>query len=127
MSGVDGGGGSGSAPWTPAHSAGAWYAGKVAKISVVKELVNNLNIHGAHRAVPFRLVGAAHAWRTVRACVLGLRAVDNLCVFLAQEKVVQFAKLNPRQLLEETEKAANIEYVQRGTHPAFVRLGGCGL
>ncbi|RWS26333.1 structural maintenance of chromosomes protein 5-like protein [Leptotrombidium deliense] len=32
--------------------------------------------------------------------------VDNLCQFLPQERVVEFAKMNPQQLLENTEKAA---------------------
>ncbi|KAG1681380.1 hypothetical protein FOA52_007428 [Chlamydomonas sp. UWO 241] len=31
--------------------------------------------------------------------------LDNLCQFLPQDKVVEFARLNPQQLLEETEKA----------------------
>lgn len=30
--------------------------------------------------------------------------IDNLCTFLPQEKVQDFAKLNPQQLLEHTEK-----------------------
>jgi hypothetical protein len=30
--------------------------------------------------------------------------LDNLCQFLPQDKVVEFARLNPQQLLEETEK-----------------------
>lgn len=32
--------------------------------------------------------------------------VDNLCQFLAQEKVCEFAKLEPKSLLRDTEKAA---------------------
>lgn len=30
--------------------------------------------------------------------------IDNLCTFLPQEKVQDFAKLNPQQLLEQTEQ-----------------------
>ncbi len=31
--------------------------------------------------------------------------VSNLCQFLPQEKVTEFAKMNPQELLENTEKA----------------------
>lgn len=33
--------------------------------------------------------------------------VDNLCTFLPQEKVQDFAKMNPQDLLEHTEKTIN--------------------
>jgi chromosome segregation ATPase len=37
--------------------------------------------------------------------------VGNLCQFLPQEKVTEFARLNPQQLLENTEKAVcSIEF-----------------
>ena len=31
--------------------------------------------------------------------------VGNLCQFLPQERVTEFARMNPQQLLESTEKA----------------------
>jgi len=37
--------------------------------------------------------------------------VDNLCCLLAQERVVNFSKLKPDELLIETEKAISPEYV----------------
>lgn len=33
--------------------------------------------------------------------------VANLCQFLPQEKVAEFARMNPQELLENTEKAVN--------------------
>ena len=36
--------------------------------------------------------------------------VGNLCQFLPQEKVAEFARMNPQQLLESTEKAVNPFY-----------------
>lgn len=35
--------------------------------------------------------------------------VDNLCQFLPQDKVGNFAQLSPQELLRETEKAAGTE------------------
>lgn len=34
--------------------------------------------------------------------------VGNLCQFLPQDKVADFAKMSPQQLLESTEKAVSI-------------------
>ena len=36
--------------------------------------------------------------------------VDNLCVLLAQDRVGKFAEMKPTERLQETEKAANMEY-----------------
>lgn len=36
--------------------------------------------------------------------------VSNLCQFLPQEKVTEFARMNPQQLLENTEKAVSVDY-----------------
>ena len=34
--------------------------------------------------------------------------VGNLCQFLPQEKVAEFARMNPQELLESTEKAVRL-------------------
>ncbi|XP_015785462.1 structural maintenance of chromosomes protein 5 [Tetranychus urticae] len=58
-----------------------WLLNKVPKkLSEIKELISSLNIR-----------------------------VSNLCQFLPQEKVVEFARMNPVQLLENTQKAAGDE------------------
>jgi chromosome segregation ATPase len=36
--------------------------------------------------------------------------VGNLCQFLPQERVTEFARMNPQQLLESTEKAVKITF-----------------
>ncbi len=38
--------------------------------------------------------------------------VDNLCQFLPQEKVAEFARMNPQQLLESTEKAVRMNLIK---------------
>jgi chromosome segregation ATPase len=38
--------------------------------------------------------------------------VANLCQFLPQEKVAEFARMNPQELLENTEKAVN-DYISQ--------------
>jgi chromosome segregation ATPase len=39
--------------------------------------------------------------------------VDNLCQFLPQDKVADFSKMNPQQLLENTEKCIGKIIVSR--------------
>ena len=48
--------------------------------------------------------------------------VGNLCQFLPQEKVADFAKLNSEDLLENTEKAVCISniYHENGNFPVYL-------
>jgi len=48
---------------------------------------------------------------------LGIQ-VGNLCQFLPQEKVTDFARMTPQELLENTEKAVRIpDLIFRSTTP----------
>lgn len=46
--------------------------------------------------------------------------LDNLCQFLPQEKVADFAKLTPEKLLEETERAIEIDLLNK--HKQLIEL-----
>jgi chromosome segregation ATPase len=60
-----------------------WYVnGREEREHKVKEVINNFNVQ-----------------------------LDNKCQFLPQDKVVEFAKLDCYQLLEETEKAVRINHM----------------
>ncbi|RWS16736.1 structural maintenance of chromosomes protein 5-like protein [Dinothrombium tinctorium] len=55
----------------------------------------------------WKLNGSASSHAEVKGFIAGLNIrVDNLCQFLPQERVVEFVKMNSKQLLENTEKAA---------------------
>jgi len=58
----------------------------------------------------FMLNGAAAAKKDVQAKMRELHIqVNNLCVFLAQFRVGEFAEMSAEQMLQETEKAANAD------------------
>ncbi|KAK0662023.1 Structural maintenance of chromosomes protein 5 [Lasiodiplodia hormozganensis] len=47
----------------------------------------------------------------IRLCKSFSIQIDNLCQFLPQDRVVEFAALNPVQLLEQTQRAAAPDYM----------------
>ena len=53
----------------------------------------------------FKISGGATQKDVVETVGLMNVQMNNLCQFLPQDKVVEFAKMNPQQLLEATEKA----------------------
>ncbi|XP_074605442.1 structural maintenance of chromosomes 5 [Brevipalpus obovatus] len=58
----------------------------------------------------WKLNGADASQVQVRDLISSLNIrVDNLCQFLPQERVVEFCKMDPKELLENTEKAAGDE------------------
>ncbi|KIJ57229.1 hypothetical protein M422DRAFT_23312 [Sphaerobolus stellatus SS14] len=60
----------------------------------------------------FTLNGAAVSNRDIDAHLAALNVqVGNLCSFLPQDRVVEFAKMTPQQLLKETQRCAGDEHL----------------
>ena len=65
----------------------------------------------------WRKVTHTYVRELMRSCHI---QVDNLCVLLAQDRVGKFAELKPTELLQETEKAADVEIYNK--HQRLIEL-----
>ena len=70
---------------------------------IIRKEGNKSSFYIGRRAVPQKEV-------TVLAKTFSIQ-IDNLCQFLPQDRVVEFAKLEPVDLLRETQRAAAPEYM----------------
>ncbi|KDN49272.1 hypothetical protein RSAG8_01974, partial [Rhizoctonia solani AG-8 WAC10335] len=69
---------------------------------IIKRTLTSLN-----KSSKFFLNGEATGLREIRAKLTELNVqVTNLCAFLPQDKVSEFANMNPQKLLQETQRAA---------------------
>ncbi|KAI8138054.1 hypothetical protein BJV82DRAFT_632418 [Fennellomyces sp. T-0311] len=72
-----------------------------------QNVVIQRNITKSSNASTWRLNGRSAPQKEILSIVNGLNVqVDNLCQFLPQDKVAEFAQLTPPQLLERTQEAA---------------------
>ena len=80
----------------------------------------NLTTNGSP-PVFFEVNGKRQTKQNVKKLVkqLGIH-IDNLCCFLAQERVQKFTQLNSTKLLEETEKAVDLDYYEQ--HKDLIHL-----
>lgn len=80
----------------------------------------NLTTNGSP-PVFFEVNGKRQTKQNVKKLVkqLGIH-IDNLCCFLAQERVQKFTQLNSTKLLEETEKAVDLDYYKQ--HQDLIHL-----
>ncbi|KAF9516831.1 hypothetical protein BS47DRAFT_1340449 [Hydnum rufescens UP504] len=70
-------------------------------------IVVRRNITSKNKSSTFHLNGKQVAMKDVTSAVAALNLqVNNLCSFLPQDRVSEFAQLTPQQLLKETQKAA---------------------
>ncbi|KAI8374537.1 uncharacterized protein BYT42DRAFT_576698 [Radiomyces spectabilis] len=70
-------------------------------------LVIQRNIQKANNATSWRMNNRQTSLKEVLSAIARLHIqVDNLCQFLPQDKVAEFAQLSPSQLLERTQTAA---------------------
>ena len=65
----------------------------------------------------WRKVTHSYVRELMRSCHI---QVDNLCVLLAQDRVGKFAELKPTELLQETEKAADVDIYNK--HQRLIEL-----
>jgi chromosome segregation ATPase len=90
------------------------------------------NRHVIKRTITKKGNGAISSWTLDRKKVTEIKVkelirnlniqVDNLCQFLAQERVCQFTGLNPQTLLKETEKAISDSSLFQ-QHEELIELG----
>ncbi|RKO90906.1 P-loop containing nucleoside triphosphate hydrolase protein, partial [Blyttiomyces helicus] len=72
------------------------------KNTIVKRLFRK-----SSNSCEWKIDGVATSEKSVKALVKGLNIhVDNLCSFLPQDRVAEFAGMNPYDLLKETQRAA---------------------
>lgn len=72
-----------------------------------RNLVVRRNISSQTKNTTFTLNGKSASGREVSERIARLNIqVSNLCSFLPQDKVSEFARMNPQQLLRETQRAA---------------------
>ncbi|KAH9884909.1 P-loop containing nucleoside triphosphate hydrolase protein [Cubamyces lactineus] len=75
-----------------------------------ENLVIRRSIQRNSKSAPFTLNGKSASGREINARMAELNVqVGNLCTFLPQDRVAEFARMTPQQLLRETQRAAGNE------------------
>ncbi|KAH9854875.1 P-loop containing nucleoside triphosphate hydrolase protein [Lenzites betulinus] len=75
-------------------------------------LVIRRMLHRNNKSAPFTLNGKSASGKEVSARMADLNVqVGNLCTFLPQDRVAEFARMTPQQLLKETQRAAGNEHL----------------
>ncbi|KAI0658644.1 P-loop containing nucleoside triphosphate hydrolase protein [Cubamyces menziesii] len=75
-----------------------------------ENLVIRRSIQRNSKSAPFTLNGKSASGREINARMAELNVqVSNLCTFLPQDRVAEFARMTPQQLLRETQRAAGNE------------------
>ncbi|TBU28691.1 P-loop containing nucleoside triphosphate hydrolase protein, partial [Dichomitus squalens] len=70
-------------------------------------LVIRRNLFSNSKSAPFMLNGRSSSGKDINAKMAELNVqVNNLCAFLPQDRVAEFARMTPQQLLRETQRAA---------------------
>ncbi|KAI0677714.1 P-loop containing nucleoside triphosphate hydrolase protein [Trametes maxima] len=73
-------------------------------------LIIRRNIQKKSKSAPFTLNGRSVSGKEINARMAELNVqVGNLCAFLPQDRVAEFARMTPQQLLKETQRAAGNE------------------
>ncbi|TRM70021.1 P-loop containing nucleoside triphosphate hydrolase protein [Schizophyllum amplum] len=86
-------------------------------------LVIRRTIHRNNRASMFTLNGQSKSGKEIGAKMAELNVqVGNLCSFLPQDKVSEFAAMSPQQLLRETQRAAGDENLEKW-HDDLITFG----
>ncbi|RDX55312.1 P-loop containing nucleoside triphosphate hydrolase protein [Lentinus brumalis] len=72
---------------------------------IIRRLLSNNS-----KSAPFELNGKSASGKEINARMAELNVqVNNLCAFLPQDRVAEFARMTPQQLLRETQRAAGNE------------------
>ncbi|KAI0329648.1 P-loop containing nucleoside triphosphate hydrolase protein [Cubamyces sp. BRFM 1775] len=75
-----------------------------------ENLVIRRTIQRNSKSAPFTLNGKSASGREINARMAELNVqISNLCTFLPQDRVAEFARMTPQQLLRETQRAAGNE------------------
>ncbi|KAJ8519683.1 hypothetical protein ONZ45_g3400 [Pleurotus djamor] len=107
------------------HNGGEGYVEIELKGSIGKpNIVIRRIIKANSRSSPFIMDGKAATGREVNAKVAELNVqVGNLCSFLPQDRVSEFAQMTPQELLRETQRAAGDENLT-SWHETLITKGG---